>query len=155
MNWELAEIQDRSGKGQRNQRSNWQYLLDHRKSKRIPEKHLLLFHWLNKNLCVDHNKLWKILREMGIPDHLTCLLRNMYAGQEETVRTREKQTGSKLGKGYVKALYSHPTYLTSLQSTSCKMPGWMKHKLGLCRWYHPFGGKRRGTKEPLDEDKRG
>ena len=44
--------------------------------------------------CVDHNKLWKILKEMGIPDHLTCLLRNLYAGQEATVRTGQ-QTGSK------------------------------------------------------------
>ena len=47
-------------------------------------------------LCVDHNKLWKILKEMGIPDHLTCLLRNLYAGQEATVRMdMEQQTGSK------------------------------------------------------------
>ena len=46
--------------------------------------------------CVDHNKLWKILKEMGIPDHLTCLLRNLYAGHEATVRTgHEQQTGSK------------------------------------------------------------
>ena len=49
-----------------------------------------------KHDCVDHNKLWKILKEMGIPDHLTCLLRNLYAGQEATVRTaHEQQTGSK------------------------------------------------------------
>ena len=45
--------------------------------------------------CVDHNKLWKILQEMGIPDHLTCLLRNLYSGQEATVRTGHEQTGSK------------------------------------------------------------
>ena len=45
--------------------------------------------------CVDHNKLWKILMEMGIPDHLTCLLRNLYSGQEAAVRTIEQQTGSK------------------------------------------------------------
>ena len=62
---------------------------------------------------VDHNKPWKILKEMGLPDHLTCLLRNLYAGQEVTVRTRhEQQTGSKLGKEYVKAVYCHPAYLT-------------------------------------------
>ena len=49
--------------------------------------------------CVDHNKLWKILKEMGIPDHLTCLLGNLYAGQEATVKLdMEQQTGSKLGK---------------------------------------------------------
>ena len=45
--------------------------------------------------CVDHNKLWKILKEMEIPDHLTCLLRNLYAGQEETELDMEQQTGSK------------------------------------------------------------
>ena len=53
--------------------------------------------------CVDHNKLWKIMKEMGIPDHLTCLLRNLYAGQEATVRTgHEQQTGSKWEKEYIK-----------------------------------------------------
>ena len=57
------------------------------KSKSIPEKHVLLFHWLHERLCVDHNELWKILREMGISDHLTYLLRNLHAGQEATVRT--------------------------------------------------------------------
>ena len=56
----------------------------------------------------DHNKLWKILQEMGIPDHLTCLLRNLYAGQEATVTTGHgTMPGSKLGKEYVKAVYCH------------------------------------------------
>ena len=67
--------------------------------------------------CVDHNKLGKILQEMGIPDHLTCLLRNLCAGQEETVRNGHG-TGFKLGKEYVKAVYCHPAYLTYMQSTS-------------------------------------
>ena len=65
---------------------------------------------------------------MGTPDHLTCLLRNLYAGQEATVGT-EQWTGSKLGKEYIKAVYCDPTYLTSMQSTSCEMLGWMKLKL--------------------------
>ena len=69
--------------------------------------------------CVDHSKVWKILKEMGIPDHLTCLLRNLYAGQE-TELDMEQQTGSKLGKEYVKAVYCHLAYLTSMQSTSAK-----------------------------------
>ena len=69
--------------------------------------------------CVDHNKLWKILQEMGIPNHLTCLLRNLYAGQEATIRTiMELQTGSKSEKEYVKGIYCHPAYLTYIQSTS-------------------------------------
>ena len=78
---------------------------------------------------VDHNKLWKIHKEMGIPDHLTCLLRNRYLGQEETEQEMGQQIGSKLGKEYIKAVYCHPAYLTCMQSTSCEMSGWMKHKL--------------------------
>ena len=66
---------------------------------------------------------------MGLPYHLTCLLRNLYAGEEETEPDMEQQTGSKLGKGYVKAVYCLPAYLTYMQTTSCEMPGWMKHKL--------------------------
>ena len=67
---------------------------------------------------------------MGIPDHLTCLLRNLYAGQEATVRTKHGTTdGSKLGKEYVKAVYGHSAYLTYMQSTSYEMPGWMNYKL--------------------------
>ena len=62
--------------------------MDHRKSKRVPEKHLfLLYRYAQAFDYVDHNKLWKILKEMGIPDHLTYLLRNLYAGQEAIVRT--------------------------------------------------------------------
>ena len=78
---------------------------------------------------VVHNKLWKILKEMGIPDHLTCLLRNLSAGQEATVRTGHGKTGSKLGKKYDKAVYCHPAYLTYMQSTSCEMLDWMNHNL--------------------------
>ena len=74
--------------------------------------------------CVDQNKPLKILKEMGITDHLTCLLRNMYPGQEATVRTGHgTQTGSKLGKEYVNVVCCYPAYLTSMQSTSCKMLG--------------------------------
>ena len=70
--------------------------------------------------CVDRNKLWKILKEIGIPDYLTCLLRNLYAGQEATVRTGHGTTDwFQLGKEYVKAVYCHSAYLTYMQSTSC------------------------------------
>ena len=67
--------------------------------------------------CVDHNTLWKILKEMGIPDHLTCLLRNLYAKQQLEL-DMEQQTGSKLGNEYIMAVYCHPAYLTYMQSTS-------------------------------------
>ena len=80
--------------------------------------------------CVDHNKLWKTLHEMGIPDHRTFFLRNLYASQEATVRTRHETTDwFQIGKGVFKAVYCHPAYLTYMQSTLSKMPGWMKHKL--------------------------
>ena len=83
-----------------------------------------------KPLTVWTNKLWKILKEMGIPDNLTCLLRNLCAGQETTEQDMEQQTGSNLGKEYVKAVYCHPAYLTHMQTMSCEMLGWIKHKLG-------------------------
>jgi len=80
---------------------------------------------------------WEILKEMGLPDNFTCLLRNLYAGQEARVRTGHgttdcsilEQTCSILGKEYVKAVYYHPAYLTYMQSISCEMPGWISHKL--------------------------
>ena len=79
---------------------------------------------------MDHNNLWKILIEMGTSGHLTCLLRNMHAGQEATVRTRHGTTDWFLiGKEYVKAVYCHPAYLTAMQSASYEMPDWMKHKV--------------------------
>ena len=66
---------------------------------------------------MDHNKLWKIPQETGILDNLTCLLRNLYAGQEATVRIRRETDWFQIGKE-VKAAYCHPDYLTSTQSTS-------------------------------------
>ena len=72
---------------------NCQHPLDHGKTKRVPEKHLFLLYYAKAFVCVDHNKLWKIQKEMGIPDHLICLLRNLYAGQLEL--DMEQQTGSK------------------------------------------------------------
>ena len=69
--------------------------------------------------CVDHNKLWKILKEMVIPDHLTYLLRNLYAGQEAIVKTGHGTTDwFQIGKTVHKAVYCHPAYLTYMQSTS-------------------------------------
>ena len=68
--------------------------------------------------CVDHNKLLKILKETGIPDHLIYLLRNLYAGQKTTVKARYGTTDwFQIGNEYVKAIYFHPAYLTSMQST--------------------------------------
>ena len=75
-----------------------------------------------KSLTMWITTNWKILKETGIPDCLICLLRNLYAGQEATVRIGHgTQTGFMLGKEYVKAVYCHPAYLTSMQSTSYEM----------------------------------
>ena len=92
-------------------------LLDHRKSKRVPEKYLPRFIDYAKAFdCVDHNKLWKILKEMGLPDHLTCLLRNLYAGQEATARTGHGTTDwFQIGKGVCQGCILSPAYLTYMQ----------------------------------------
>ena len=66
---------------------------------------------------------------MGMPDHLTCLLRNLYVGQETTEPNMEQWTGPKMGKKYIKAVYCHPAYLTYMQSTPGKMPGLTNHNL--------------------------
>ena len=66
--------------------------------------------------------MWKILKEMGIPDHLTCFLRNLYAGQEVTEPGMQQETGSKLGKEYIKAAYCYSAYLTYMRAHHMK-PG--------------------------------
>ena len=79
--------------------------------------------WGRKELeafdCVDHNKLWKILQKMGIPDHLTCLLRNvMQVRKQQLEMDKVQQTDYKQEMEYVKAVYCHPAYLTYMQNTS-------------------------------------
>ena len=77
-----------------------------------------------KPLTVWITTNWKILKEMGTPDHLTCLLKNLYAGKKQQLELdMEQQTVSKLGKEYVDAIYCHVVYLTYMLSISCKMPG--------------------------------
>ena len=100
MNHELPYGQSgfRKGRGTGDQIANICWIME--KARRVPENIYFCFIDYAKAFdCVDHNKLWKILKEMWIPDPLTCLLRNLYAGQEATVRTgHEQQTGSKLEK---------------------------------------------------------
>ena len=113
VNRELPDVQTgfRKGRGTRDQIANISWIIE---KAREFEKNICFIDYAKASDCVDHNKLWKILQEMGIPDHLTCLLRNLYAGQEATVKTWHGTTdGSKLGKEYVKAVY-----LTYIQSTS-------------------------------------
>ena len=72
--------------------------------------------------------MWKALKEMGILDHLTCLLRNLYLGQEMEP-CMEQQISSGLRKEYDKVVYCDSAYLISMQSTSCEIPDWMDHNL--------------------------
>ena len=79
---------------------------------------------------MDHNKLWHILKEMGILTTLPASWETYKHNEKQQLELdMEQQTGLKLGKEYVKAVYCHPAYLTYMQSTSCKMLGWMNHKL--------------------------
>ena len=87
VNHELPDVQAGFRKGRGNQRSNWQHLLDYRKSKSSRKTSTSALLTMLKPLTLWITKNWKILQKMGIPDHLTCLLRNLYAGQEATVRT--------------------------------------------------------------------
>ena len=80
--------------------------------------------------CVNHNKLWKILKEMGIPDHLTCLLRNLYAGQEATVRTGHGTTDwFQIGKGVCQGCILSPCLFNLYAEYIMRNLGWKKHKL--------------------------
>ena len=99
---------------QRNQRSNWQHLLDYRKGKGIPKrkKNLLLLHWLHQSPWLCGSQLWKILKDTGVPDHLTCLLSKLYAGQEAAVSARHgTKEWFKIGKGVTSRLYILLLYL--------------------------------------------
>ena len=130
VNWELPDVQAefRKGGGIRDQIANICRIIE--KAREFP-KNFSFIDYPKAFDCVDHNKLWKTLKAVGIPDHLICL-RNLYVDLEITVRTLHgTTTGSKLGKEYDKAVYCHPchpAYLTYMQSTSCKMLGWINHK---------------------------
>ena len=130
VNQELLEVQAgfRKGRGTRDQVVNIHWITE--KIREFQENIYFCFTDYAKGFdYVDHNKLWKILKKMVIPDHPTCLLRNLYVGQEETVRTKHGTDWFTIGKRVPQAVYCHPAYLTSMQNTSCKMPGWMNHKL--------------------------
>ena len=123
MNCELPDVQAgfRKGRGTRDQIANICWIIE--RAREFQKSIYLCFIDCAKAFdCVDHNKLWRNLKEMGIEDHLSCLLRNLYAGQEATVRIGHGTTDwFQSGKEYVKAVYCHPAYLTSMQSTSWEM----------------------------------
>ena len=110
MKRELPDVQTgfRKGRGTRNHIANICWIIN--KAREFQKNIYVCFTDYAKAFdCVDHNKLWKILKEMGIPDHLTCLLRNIYVGQEATVRTGHGTTDwFPIRKEYIKAVYCHP-----------------------------------------------
>ena len=129
MNCELPDVQAgfRKGRGTRDQIANICWIIE--KAWELQKGiYFCLIDYAKAFDCVDHNKLWKILQEMRIPDHLTCLLRNLYAGQEATVRTEHgKKDWFQIRKGVCQGCILSPCLFTYMQSTSCEMPGWMKH----------------------------
>ena len=130
MNCELPDVQAgfRKGRGTRDQIDSICWIIEKQENSRKISTSASLT--MSKPLTVWVVTNQKILKEMGIPDHLTCLLTNLCADQEATVRTGHGTTDwFQFGKGCLKAVYCHPAYLTYIQSTSCEMPGWMKHKL--------------------------
>ena len=115
-NHELPDVQAGFRKG-RDQIANIRWIIE--KAREFQKNIYFCFTDYTKAFdSVEKNKLRIMLKAMGIPDHLTCLLRNLYASQEETVPEMEQWTSCKLGKEYVKTAYCHPAYLTSLQGTS-------------------------------------
>ena len=134
MNHELPDVQAgfRKGRGTRDQIANIHWIIE--KAREFQKNIYFCFTDYAKAFDhVDHNKLWKILKEMGIPNHLTWEI-CMQIKKQQLEPDMEQQIGSKSGKEYVKAVHCHPAYLTSMQRTSCEMPGWMKHKLESNCW---------------------
>ena len=125
MNQELPDIQTgfRNGRGTRNQLTNICWIIE--KAREFQENIYFWFIYYAKAFhCVDHNKLWNSLKEMEIPGRITCLLRNLYAGQDIQNCMQwleldmEQWTDSTIIKEYIKAVYCHPAYLTYMQNAS-------------------------------------
>ena len=123
VNRELPDVQAgfRKGRGARDQIANFHWII--KKAREFQKNTYFFIDYAKAFDCVNHHKLWKILQEMEIPGHLTCLL---YASQEICMQVKKQQleldmeqkAGFKLGKEYVKATYCHPAYLTDMQNTS-------------------------------------
>ena len=132
MNQELSDVQAgfRKGRGTRDQIANICWIIE--KPREFKKNIYFCFTDYAKAFnCVGHSKLWNIVNEMGIPDHLICLLRTCMKDKRQQLEMDiQQRTGSKLGKEYVKAVLICPlAYLASLHRTSCKIVGWMNHKL--------------------------
>ena len=125
MNCKLSDVQTgfRKGRGTRDQIANIHWIIE--KAREFQKNFYFCFIDYAKAFdCVDHNKLWKILREMEIQTTWPASRETyMQVRKQQLEPDMEQQTGSKLGKEYIKAAYCHPAYLTYMQSTSCKILG--------------------------------
>ena len=131
MNRELPDVQAgfRKGRGTRNQIANIHWII--KKAREFQKNIYFCFIYYAKAFdCVDHKKMWKILKEMGMPDHLICLLRNLYAGQEATVRTgRGKADWFQIGKGVHQGCILSPCLFNFYEEYILRNASWKKHKL--------------------------
>ena len=131
MNWELTDVQAefRKGRGTRDEIANIHGIIE--KAREFQENIYFCFIDYAKAFdCVDHNKLGKFFKRWEYQTTLPASWKIcMQAKKQQLELDMEQQAGSKFGKEYIKAVYCHPVYLTSMQSTSSKMLGWMKHKL--------------------------
>ena len=130
VNHEFLDVQAgfRKGRGTKYQIGNICWIIE---KAREFHKNICFIDYAKDFDCADHNKLWKILEEMKIPDHLTCLLRILCAGQEAAVRTGHGTTDwFQIRKGVPQGCILSPCFfLAYMKNTSCEMPVWMKHKL--------------------------
>ena len=131
MNWEIPDVQAgfRKGRGTRDQIANICWIID--KAREFQKNIYFCFIDYAKAFdCVDHNKLWKILKEIAIPDHLICLLRNLYAGQEATVITGHATTcWFQIGKGVCQGCMLSSCLFNLYAGYMWETLGWRKHKL--------------------------
>ena len=130
MNRELPDVQAgfRKDRGTRDQIANIHWII--KKARELQKNIYFCFIDYTKAFdCVDHNKMWKILKEMGIPDHLTCLLRNLFAGQEATVRTGHGTDWFQKGKGVCQGCILSPCLFNFYAEYIIRNARWMKHKL--------------------------
>ena len=164
MNRELPDVQAgfRKGRGTKDQIANICWIIKKESSKKTfalltTLKPLTV--WITTN-CGKFLNRWEY--QTTLPASWEICIR---VKKQQFEPDMEQQTGSKLGKEYIKAVYCHPACLTYMQNTSWEMLAWMKHKLEsrllgeiskpqICRWHHPYGRMQRGTKEPLDESER-
>ena len=164
LNCELPDIQVgfRKGRVTRDQVANIRCII---KRSREFQKNICFIDYAKAFDCVDHTKLWKILKEMGIPDHLTCLLRNLYAGQEATVRTGHETTGwFQIGKGVCQSCILSPCLFNLYAEHIMRSSGLDEAQAGIkiagrntnnLRYADDTTLMAESEEEPLDESKRG